>query len=100
MLFQQKLFHYITLGYANDAAPFLARLALLMSDQSTSDGKNLSLDMNQLPLINYYSRTQGQQGLHEFYAMECLRAILLRDAVTWTAEEHMRLEDIASQFIA
>lgn len=89
--FQSEFFNYVTLTYAGEAAPFLARLALLMGH----DSEEFSFPVEQLCIINDYSSPQGEQGLHEFYALECLRCILLNIRVEWKPSERQALEDIA-----
>jgi hypothetical protein len=93
MNFQAEFYLHIICGHAGDAAPVLARLALSVGH----DAQAYPFPIENLNLVGRFKRASGTQGLNEFYAMECARAVVLRAFKPWRADQIEQLESIAKK---
>lgn len=93
MNFQYEFFRHITDDDAGDAAPLLAKLALCAG----YDSKAYPFPFEELRLVGDFRRKLGTQGLNEFYAIECARAMILEEIRPWEPHQVEALVEIAKR---
>lgn len=93
MDFQAEFYLHIICGHAGDVAPVLARLALSLG----YDADAYPFPIEDLKMVGRFKRASGTQGLNEFYAMECARALVLSGFKPWRADQVQQLAPIAGQ---
>ena len=91
MHFQAEFYLHVVQGYAGDAGPIMARLALNIGHES----KAHPFPFEHLAIIGDFERQHGTQGLNEFYAIECARALVLRNFRPWEPDQVARLKTVA-----
>lgn len=95
MSFQTEMYRHLIDGRAGEAAPILARLCLCAG----SDPFKHPCSVWDLHNIGSFSRPYESKGLNEFFALECVRAIILDSFKPWAPEQIQQLEVIAAQDI-
>lgn len=93
MHFQPEFYLHIICGHAGSAAPLMARLALSVGH----DDEAHPFLLRDLNMVGHFDRQHGTQGLNEFYAMECARAVVLRNFRRWDEDQVEKLQAIALQ---
>ena len=91
MHFQSEFYLHVVGGHAGDAGPILAQLALQIGHDATA----YPFPFHKLAMVGDFAREHGTQGLNEFYAIECARALVLREVRPWNADQSERLKAVA-----